>query len=93
MKACEVKPGVKVLIDKYCHKTDRSCTLVPEMKQYLGTIQTIQGGGSTSTNSVGIKGYNWDRRDLSPVSDELTPMDKKHIPSKINPFDPNELDL
>jgi len=92
MKTNEIKKGMTVRIDKYCHATHSTCTLVPEMRKYLDTVQTIQSEGRNSSN-VKIQGYNWNPRDLIPVIPELTPMHEKHISAKIDPFDPNELDL
>jgi hypothetical protein len=90
MKIEHVKKGMKVIIDKNCRITTRTCTLIGDMLKYLGSIQTVD---DVSYSSVQIRGFNWDAEDLTQAILEDYSIDDSQLPKDLKPFNPSELDL
>ena len=90
MKIEHARKGMQVVVDERCHKTAMNQSLVSNMHQYLGTVQTIEYVGSVSIN---FRGFAWHPEDLTPVGPEDYSIHQSQKPKEVEPFNPKELDL
>lgn len=56
---------------------------VPDMRQFLGTVQTVERFSCVMPEAVQIRQFNWNIRDLEPVID-VGPDPKKKEPVLFN---------
>lgn len=81
----EFRPGMKVYIDKQAKFTQRTNGVVPEMKPLLGTVQVIE---SVMGDTVTIRSWGWNTKDLTPAMRQGPPLIKTISPTL---FDESEI--
>jgi len=64
----EVKVGMKVRISTACRKTNDTVSVVPGMKKYLGSVQTVD---CVDFDVVSIRGFSWHPQDLLTPDEDL----------------------